>query len=195
MQHHRGLLLVGRRLAVVITATLLAACGGGGGDSSPAAAGPTSWWTLDSHTYVNGGHSSQSTTPGTNPTTVAVISTATTAGGDSSNGAYSGSSLSFSFKGTSAGSYVVVPDRATFVSTPATSNPILVEVDVGIAVTTGSSVYTASSGAVQVSRDAAGTYHFDTDTVVGVPTAHTMDVLGGVAGAPATMRLVVRDAF
>lgn len=194
MQHRRPSPL--RTCLVVAGAALvLAACGGGGGDSTPAAGGATSWWTLDTHTYVNGGNSAQTVGSGSDPITVAVISTATTAGGDTSNGAYSGSSLSFSFKGTSAGTYVVAPDRATFVSTPASANLIFVEATVGIAVTTGSSVYTASSGSVQVSRDGAGKYHFDTDTVVGIPTARTMDLLGGVAGAPNTMRLIVRDAY
>jgi hypothetical protein len=193
MQHHRSSRSCAH-LAVAGAALLLAACGGGG-DSSPAAGGPTSWWTLDAHTYINGGNSAQSTSAGSDPTTVAVISTATTAGGDTSNGAYSGSSLSFSFKGASAGTYVVVPDRATFVSTPASANPIFVEATVGIAVTTGSSVYTASSGSVQVSRDGTGTYHFDTNTVLGIPTTRTMDLLGGVAGSPSTLRLIVHDAF
>jgi hypothetical protein len=195
MQHLPNLTSMRASCVAVLSALALAACGGGGGDSTPAASGATSWWMLDSRTYVNGGNSAQSTTPGANPTTVAVMSTATIAGGDTSNGAYSGSSLQISFKGASAGTYTVAPDRETFVNTPASANPIFVEATVGIAVTTGSSVYTASSGAVQVTLDSAGKYHFDTDTVVGLPTARTMDVLGGVVGAPATMRLLIRDAF
>ena len=181
---------------VTLATAILTACGGGGGsESSTSSSNPTSFWTLDSYQYINGGNSAVSTNSVTGAVvTTAVISTATVSGGDSSNGAYSGSALSFSFKGTPVtGVYTVVPDRTSFVAADISTSPILVDVTVGIARTTGSSQYTASSGQVHVTRDTSGTYHFT--SVAAMPTTKTLDVLGGVAGAPVSMPLAVIDAY
>ena len=136
-------------VAIVSTA-LLIACGGGGGGVAPlvtAPPAPTSFWTMDSFTYVNGGFSSQSTSiNGGKNLTVAVVSTATLAGGDQKNGAFSGSSLSFAFVGGRAGTYNIVPNLSTLINGTTTTSPTSVEVNVGTAVTTGSSLYSATSG-------------------------------------------------
>jgi len=178
----------------LIASVALAACGGGSDSSSdPVAATPSSYWTMDSHTYVNGGFSSQTTsTVGSRQITVAAISTATLAGGDTSNGAYSGSALSISFVAKGAGTYTVVPDTAALLASDPATNPMVVQSNVGIGVTTGATLYTASTGQVTVIVDSAGKYHFD--SVGTLPTAKTIDVLGGVAGAPGSMALTVHDA-
>jgi hypothetical protein len=51
----------------------------------------------------------------------------------------------------------------------------------------------ASSGQIHVTRDTSGTYHFN--SVAAMPAAKTVDVLGGVTGAPATMTLTITDAY
>lgn len=184
------------RAGIVTLATaILTACGGGGSSTSSTDANPTSYWTMDSYQYINGGNSAVSTSsPNGVLVTTAVVSTATLSGGDTSNGAYSGSALTFAFKGTPlTGVYTVVPDRATFVAADASTAPILVDVTVGVATTTGSTQYTASSGQVHVTRDTSGTYHFTSVAVM--PAAKTINVLGGVAGAPATMTLTIVDAY
>lgn len=183
---------LGKTLAVVAS-VMLASCGGGGSDSSSTTP-PTSYWTMNSFTYVDGGFSSQSTASiGGKPVTVVVVSTATLAGGDTSNGAYSGGSLSFSFLGTTGGTYNVVASKATLVSADPATNPIVVESNVGVAVTTGSTLYTAASGQVTVTPDASGKYHFA--SVAPMASTKTLDVLGGVAGAPASMALTIHDAY
>lgn len=45
----------------------------------------------------------------------------------------------------------------------------------------------------QVTRDTSGGYHFA--TVAAMPTTKRLDVLGGVAGAPAAMALTIIDAY
>ena len=98
----------GKALAVAAAAVILASCGGGGSDDSANA--PTSYWTMDSYTYVDGGISSQSTAAiAGKSVTVVAVSTSTLNGGDKSNGAYSGGALTFSFLGTSGGTYNIVP--------------------------------------------------------------------------------------
>jgi hypothetical protein len=173
---------------------ILAACGGGGDDGGSSTP-PASYWTLDAHTFVNGGNSAVTTNlTGPRPLTVAAVSTATLEGGDKSNGAYSGSSISFSFAGTTAGVYQVTADKRALLNTSdLTTRPIVVESNVGIAVTTGSTLYRASAGQVQVTIDSAGKYHFD--SVGPITTDKTLDVNGGVIGAPASMALVIHDAF
>lgn len=149
---------------------------------------------MDSFNYVDGGFSSQSTaTIGGKAVTVVVVSTATIAGGDTRNGAYSGGSLSFSFLGTAGGTYTIAPSKAALVSADPATNPIVVESNVGVAVTTGSTLYTAASGQVTVTLDANGKYHFA--SVAPLSTTKTLDVLGGVAGAPASMALTIHDAY
>jgi hypothetical protein len=183
-----------RAFIVTLASAILTACGGGS-ESNSSDADPTSYWTMDSHQYINGGHSAVSTSsPNGVLVTTAVVSTATLSGGDTSNGAYSGSALTFAFKGEPVtGVYTVVPDRASFVAADVSAAPILVEVTVGVATTTGTSQYTASSGQVHVTRDTSGVYHFT--SVATMPAAKTVDVLGGVAGAPATMTLTIVDAY
>lgn len=115
---------------LMAAAAVLTACGGGGSSSNSSGTIPTSYWTMDSFQYNNGGNSSVSTNPSNGvPVTTAVISTATLSGGDKSNGAYSGSALTFAFKGTPAGGiYTVVPNRAAFVAADPATAPILVDV-------------------------------------------------------------------
>lgn len=182
-------------------AALLTACGGGGGDDgdtsvvtpTPTAPG-TSQWTMDAHTYVNGGHSAQSSaTIGDTVHTVVVVSTATTSGGDTANGAFSGSALTFTFPRGEAGTYTVVGDRAAYLAAAALTKVIHVQSNVGIAVTTGATLYTATTGQVVVTRDSAGTLHFSTSAPV--RTEKTLEVQGGVDDAPATMTLTVTDAY
>ena len=172
---------------VVASSVLLASCGGDGGGGGHSSA---DYWTMDAHSYVDGGYSNQATTLSGKPVTVVVMSTATLAGGDSANGAYSGSSLSFSFFGTAAGTYHVVPSTAALIAANPATNPIVVESDVGIAVSTGSTAYTASSGQVIVTVDSAGEFRFSSSPL---PMAKSVDVLGGVVGAPGTMTLTIHD--
>ena len=181
----------GKALAVA-AAVILASCGGGGSDNSTNA--PTSYWTMDSYSYVDGGISSQSTAAiAGKSVTVVAVSTATLDGGDKSNGAYSGGALTFSFLGTSGGTYNIVPSKAALVSANPATNPIVVESNVGVAVTTGSSLYTAISGQVTVTLDSSGKAHFA--SVAPLATTKTLDVLGGVASSPAGMTLSIHDAY
>ena len=185
--------ILGRTL-LVIGAIGLASCGGGGGDDSPTTQQATSFWTMDAYRYVNGGNSAQTTSPvGGRPLTIVVASTATLSGGDKSNGAYSGSSISFAFSSTGPGTYNIVRDSTALLNSPVQANAMTIESVVGIGVTTGSSKYAATSGQVVVSQDAAGKFHFQ--SVGSLPTNNTQDVLGGIVGAPATMALVIRDVF
>lgn len=182
-----------RKALAVAAAVMLASCGGGGSDGSSSTS-PTSYWTMDSFNYVDGGFSSQATASiAGKPVTVVAVSTATIAGGDTSNGAYSGGSLSFSIVGAAGGTYNVVPSKTALVSADPATNPIVVESNVGAAVTTGSTLYTAASGQVTVTLDANGKYHFA--SVAPLATTKTLDVLGGVAGAPASMTLTIHDAY
>lgn len=181
------------RLLAVASILLLSSCGGGGNDEASAPAA-TSYWTMDAYAYRNGGNSATSTAAiGALPVTVVAVSTASLNGGDKSNGAFSGSALSFSFKGTAAGIYQVVASKAALVAADPATLSIFVESTVGIAVTTGSTLYAASSGQVQVTVDSAGKFHFA--SVGALPAAKTQDVLGGVVGAPASMNLTVHDAY
>lgn len=183
----------GSRFLVLAAAFALASCGGGGGDSTPTAA-PTSFWTTNSFQYVNGGFSAQSTSSTAGrPLTIVAVSTATLAGGDTTNGAYSGSSITFAFVGSGAGTYTAVKDDATLVNSDPAVRLIRVQVVVGTGTNTGSTQYTATDGQVAVTQDSAGKYHFS--SVGSLPTFKTFDIQGGVAGAPATMALLVRDAF
>jgi len=178
---------------------LVAACGGGGGGGEGGAGGggdgepaPANSWAMDGYRYFSGGHSESTTsTAGDRPRTVAVVSTATTSGGDQANGKFSGSALMLTFNGTGAGVYNIVPSRAVLVADGVVAHAILVEVVVGSAVTTGSTLYTALSGTVAVTVDEGGKFHFDASKV---PMARTLDVTGGVADAPATMTLEIKDA-
>lgn len=170
---------------------LLAACGGGGDGDDNTTPSATNFWTMDTYRYLSGGISSTATTTiGGRPRTVAAISTATTSGGDQANGKFSGSALLFSFNGTGAGVYTVVPSKAALVADDVVANAMVVEVAVGVAVTTGGTFYTASSGTVTVTV-VDGKLHFD---ATAIPMARTLDVVGGVEGAPATMRLEIEDA-
>lgn len=180
------------RLSAWLAVMALASCGGGGGsggtDDSP------SQWSMDEHTYLNGGSSSHATQVVAGKTiTVYTVSTATTTGGDKANGKYSGSALSISLVGIGAGSYNVVPSAAELTRADPATHPVLVECDVGIAVTTGATAYTARSGQVRVTRDADGTYRFS--SVGTLPMVKTREVLGGVDGAPETMSLTIEDAY
>lgn len=181
------------KLITLASIVVLASCGGGDNGSSVAPAA-SSFWTMDAYSYQDGGYSATSTSViGTSPVTVAVVSTATLDGGDTANGAFSGSSISFSFVGTTAGIYQVVPSKTALVTADPTTLPIVVESTVGVAVTTGSTLYTASSGQVKVSIDSAGKFHFD--SVGSLPTAKTLDVSGGVAGAHGSMSLTIHNAY
>ncbi len=184
------------------------ACGGGGGDGTPVGGdggevapppAADSYWTMDSHTYLNGGHSQQTaaTLGDGRPYTIVVVSTATLAGGDQSNGAYSGGGLNFTFLGSAPGTYTVVPDRPALLAAPDGSKAIFIESMVGIGSETGvstgaSTLYTAASGQVEVTKDAAGVYHLSTPDEL--RTVKTLDVEGGVSGAPATMQLKIHNA-
>ena len=176
---------------------LLISCGGGGGGSAPVAAAQpvqTSFWTMDTFKYVNGGFSSQSSSSnGGKNLTIAVVSTATLAGGDQNNGAFSGSTLSFTFVDGGTGTYNIVPNLSALINGTATISPISVEVNVGTAVTTGSSLYAAVSGQITVTRDSAGKFRFD--SLGTIPTSKKLDVAGGVSGSLPTMMLTIKDAF
>lgn len=178
-----------------VSATLaLAACGGGGGDGGGGSSAPTSYWMMNSFTYVNGGTSAQtSNVVGGQVQTAVAVSTATANGGDKSNGAYSGSSLSFVIKSTAPGTYNVVSSVQAMANVPSSMNPIYVQCLVGANTTTGSTLYAASTGQVIVTVDSNGKLHFRTDAAI--PTAKLLDTQGGVAGAPTTMNLTIVDAF
>lgn len=184
------------RYLAVAASVILASCGGGGGGESEGEGAATfGFWTMDSYQYQSGGNSSVSSTKfNTRTVTVAALSTATISGGDQSNGAYSGSSLTFSLNNAIAGVYTVTSDKAALSNEDATlPNLVVVESVLGIARTSGSTSYIGQSGTVRVTIDENGKYHFDTAGAV-VPMAKQLDVLGGVAGAPAGMSLVVQDA-
>lgn len=178
----------------VLTVSLLAACGGGG-DSSSSGVQPSSYWTMDSYSYTNGGQSAQSSaTVGGKPVIVVVVSTATTTGGtDTTNGKFSGSSLAFSFAANGPGVYNLVPSQAALAAADAATMPMVVESTVGIAVTTGTTLFTAASGQVKVTQGSDGKYHFASVGVL--PATKTVDTNGGVAGAPNSMALTVHDAY
>lgn len=187
-----------RTVLIAATAVTLSACGGGSSSPEvPVKARPaaTSYWTMDSNNYINGGNTAQSTSSSTGTLiTTVVVSTATINGGDQSNGAYSGSSIAFAFKGTpSDGIYTLVQDQSAFLAADPTTAPMLVNVNIGLAVTTGSSQYTATAGTVHAIRDQDGIYHFT--TVAPVFVTKTLDVSGGVAGSPNVMTLNVADAY
>lgn len=151
---------------------------------------------MDSFTYVNGGYSEQKTFQGARgPMTVVVVSTATLSGGtDRNNGSYQGSSLTFSISGDSAGTYDVVPSREALINAAAQKRPaIFVECTVGTGTTTGATSYAAESGQIMISRDEAGKLHLSSNGAL--PAVKQQDVLGGVAGAPARMRLHIHNAF
>ena len=177
---------------VMLVTAVLSACGGGGGGNGSTGADTTSFWEMDAHKYLNGGHSEVSSSLISGATvTKAVVSTAA---GDTSDGAYSGSVLTLSFKGTPvSGVYRVVPDQATFNAADPSTAPMLIEIAIGAAATTGSSQYSATAGQVRATKDASGTYHFD--SIGNHPAAKTMDVSGGVSGAPAMMSLTIINAY
>jgi hypothetical protein len=181
------------RIMLCAMSLVVASCGGGGGGGESSST-PASFWSMDGHTYTSGGYSTQSDGAlGGHPVTIAVVSTATLAGDDKSNGAYSGSALTFSFAGGVPGTFNVVKDKATFVSADPSTSPILVESNIGIAVTTGATLYTATSGQVAITRNADGKLHFD--SVTALPADKTLDVSGGISGAPRTMALTIHNAF
>lgn len=176
------------------TIVALASCGGGGDDANSTASASTSYWTMDAHSYQNGGYSGSTTAMvGGKPVTSVAVSTATLSGGDTSNGAYSGGVLGFVFIGSGAGTYQVVPSNAALLNAAPATLPIVITSTVGAAVTTGSTQYTATAGSVQVTVDSAGKYHFN--SVGALTTTKQIDVLGGVAGAPASMALTIHDAY
>ena len=179
-----------RRSVAVLATAALTGCGGGGSD--PQAPAPTSYWTMNAYQYVTGGSSISRTTVSDRPFTIAVISTATPAGGDVSNGAYSGSALAFSFIGSLPGTYSVARDREALIASSTSTNAILVQSTVGTAVTTGSTQYAATAGQVVVTLDNTGKYRFS--SVGTLVAAKTLEVGGGVAGAPPSMTLTIHDA-
>jgi hypothetical protein len=175
--------------AAALALASLVACGGGSSGTDTSAT-PNGYWTMGTHRYVDGGYSAASTTA--QGFTADAVSTATLSTNEANNGAYSGSVVSFLFLGTAAGVYTVVADEATLINTPAASNPMVVQAVVGAAVATGSTQYTAASGQVTVTLDSAGKFHFS--SVGTLPTVKTLDVHGGVSGAPAALTLSVFDA-
>lgn len=189
-----------RRLSLVALASglLLSACGGDGSGGSPAPAVaaplPTSSWKMDAFLFPNGFNSETRSSIITGlQTTVAVVSSSSVNGVDDGNGAYSGSSLSFTFRGISPGTYNVVQDNATFIASSPANSPIVVTSMIGQGTTTGSNQYTASTGQVTVTKDSAGKFHFQ--SVSPLTTSKTVSSGGGVAGSPAFMMLDIKDAY
>ncbi len=189
--------VVTKVLLATMMSLVIVSCGGGGGGgggggdaSSPT---PTSYWSMDEYVYVNGGNSAQSDgTVGTRPVTIVAVSTATTGKDAASQGAYYGSSLTFSFVGTVPGIFNVAPNATAFISANQLTKPILVESNVGTGVTTGASLYTASFGQVEITKDDSGKLHFA--SLGALAATKTLDVAGGVADAPLTMQLTIHDA-
>jgi hypothetical protein len=194
----------------LISGSILVACGGAGadntgpvqntsltGDSPQQPVADSNRWSMDSYTYLNGGDSTQRTSPVSGkPLTVVVVSTATMAGGTDVNGSnekYAGSALIFSFLGNAPGLYRIVPDTQTLLQADPASLPMQIQSDVGIGLSTGASHYNAMGGQVLVTQDSAGKYHFK--SVGALPTNKTLSVLGGVPGAPATMALTVDNVY
>lgn len=189
-----------RRLSLVALASalLLSACGGGGDDPAAPTASPpvpTSYWDMDAYRYVNGFNSvTTSNIVGDIPDyTVAAISSVTTTPTSSSNlGAYTDSALAFQLIGSAPGTYTVAPADQLKQKTRS-NNYIAVQSDIGIGVTTGSTRYVATSGTVTVTKDSHGIMHFTSATPLTM--VKTLDILGGVAGAPNTMTLNIVDAY
>ena len=168
-----------------------------GGATAPAVSAPlpTSYWKMDDYTYANGGNSvQQSSAIGDIPDyTVAVVTSVTLTPTSSSNlSAYTDSVVSFQMIGSTPGTYTVAPANQLKQETRS-NNYIAVQSDIGIGVTTGSSRYVATAGAVTVTKDSQGTLHFTSATPLSM--TKTMDVSGGVAGAPAVMTLNIVDAY
>lgn len=183
-------------LLFLATGWLVSACGGGGASqvTTPAVVLPASYWKMDSYVYPNGFQSeTQSSTIGSLPSTVVTIRSTAVLGVADGNGAYSGSTLRFTFGGTSAGDYNVVPDEAAFIASNPADHPMLVSGLIGQATSTGTSQYTATAGQVRVSVDGAGKYHFQ--RLSPLTMSKTENTGGGVADSPLIMALDIKDVY
>ena len=162
---------------------------------------PVSYWKMDNYVYPNGFHSeTQFSTIGALPTTVVIITSTAVNGVADGNGAYSGSSLSFTFGGTSAGDFNVVPDAAAFIASNPADHPMLVTSLIGQATSMGTSQYIATNGQIRVSIDGSGKYHFQrisplTMSKTQNPKPKTQNTDGGVAESPLIITLDIKDAY
>ena len=194
---HRGHMPSQRQARLLIACCLalsLAACGGGGGGSAAeAVAEPaaSNRWTMDAFNYNNGGLTNLTgSLPGDSlPYTLVEYATARASG--AGQGAYAGSTIAFTFSGSGAGTYSVVGNSAALVALAPGAKGIVVDAIVGWTAGTGATRYAATAGTVVVTQDAAGKYHFTTPAPL--PAAKARDLLGGVAGAPATMTITLFD--
>jgi hypothetical protein len=207
-------------LLMALTAVSLAACGDGGGgdsadgpsgevstlptpvDSPPATTSSESFWTMDGYTYLNGGFGADTIHPNASRNTfeaVSVITTETLSGGDQSNGRYSGSNLNFSFLASGAstyavGTYNVIGSRSggVFGTLPA-ERAIDVSVTVGTNVTTGAVMYRAQQGQIELTVGVDGKPRFSSKGPITI--TKSIEVAGGIPGAPQTMTLNVKNAY
>lgn len=156
-----------------------------------------SYWTMDGYHYTNGGYSTQGTSPTARGVeTIVAVSTATMSGGTNpENGAYRGSGLQFVFTGNAPGTFRVVPTREEYVVRSGRGDQwlILISVQIGTGVTTGSASYLAQSGRVKVTRDDNGKFHLS--SVDSLPAVKEMNLGNGIEGAPNRMQLKINNAY
>ncbi len=165
-----------------------------GDAGAQAAARDGSHWRLNDHVYANGGRSEQLPAPLFRKTgTVLVISSAPASDGEHGHGAYAGSVLKITLSDQRPGSYTVVPDMNTVVLAEVGESLAHVEAQLGTARNSGSTVYVAASGRLEVSAAADG--HLHVSTPEALPAHKGLEVLGGIDGAPDQMQLWVHDAY
>ncbi|MDO4905803.1 MAG: hypothetical protein Q4A16_09720 [Lautropia sp.] len=154
-----------------------------------------SYWTMDGYRYPNGGYSHQQDgQAGDKKFKTLAISTASMSGGtDTGNGPFTGSVLAVLLSDSTPGSYTITNDKLAVVDGHGRAKLMHLEVHIGTGVTTGSTLYTATSGTVDVTLDAAGKLHLTTPSPL--PTVKTLDTLGGVQGAPDQMMLNIHNAY
>lgn len=146
---------------------------------------------MDTYKYVRADSIQQSVRIGVIPDyTIVTASTPTLAPSGSANlGAYTDSAIAIRLIGSTPGIYTVAPADQLKEENRAL-NYIAVQADIGIGVTTGSSRYLATSGTITVVKN-NGVLYFTSATPIQM--AKSLDVLGGVVGAPATMTLNIVD--
>jgi len=148
-------------------------------------------WSLGDNDYAAG--TSSSTTDTTTNIGVIVVSTDS----DTANGAFSGSTLTLRHTLGGTGVYRVTTADEIIAADPNDTTIRLLDVSttVGTGVTTGATSYESfeNAGFVVAVVDDDGLYHFSTEADITVN--RTIDVLGGVDGAPDSFQLEMTNIF
>lgn len=193
---------------VVALSSILVACGGGGGDGSssvsdtdsagtPPSSTSASYWTMDGYKYLNGGDSVGSTVPSPTPSDTRMIGirtvSTTAVNPDLSNGVFSGGTVQVVYVANGAGTYTVLPSMDALLAATGTSNAVAIQSLVGTYQSTGSTVYSATGGTVDITFDAAGKPHFSSEGALS--TTKTQDLNDGVPSAPSSMKLTLANVY